>query len=148
MIAGTPIFLPVSDVIFFLLWRIYHCFQSCDLRIVQSIWSNMHKMSPNTGVICNSFLSRKPAYKNSRHPWVATGAPSLRTAVLVSWLHIGRRGLDPRQRKRNFPLASVFRPALRPTQLRMYRRPIPGGKARPGRDAGHSPPCSGQVKKE
>jgi len=29
-----------------------------------------------------------------------------------------------------------------------YRGPFPGGKARPGRDADHSPPSSAEVKNE
>jgi hypothetical protein len=31
-------------------------------------------------------------------------------------LQTGRPGFDHQQRQRNFPVASVFRPALRPTQ--------------------------------
>jgi hypothetical protein len=33
-----------------------------------------------------------------------------------TWLQTGRSGFDPRQRQRIFPLVSVSRPALRPTQ--------------------------------
>jgi hypothetical protein len=55
----------------------------------------------------------------------------------------GRSGFDPRQGQRIFPLASVSRPALGPTHP-----PFPGGKARPGRDANHSPPSSAEVVNE
>jgi hypothetical protein len=60
-------------------------------------------------------------------------------------------GFDPRQRQRIFPLTSASRPALGPTQPPVQWAPggsFPGGKARPGRDANHSPPSSAEVKKE
>jgi hypothetical protein len=41
---------------------------------------------------------------------------------------------SPAEAKKMFPLASVFRLALGPTQP-----PFPGAKARPGRDADHTP---------
>jgi hypothetical protein len=44
-----------------------------------------------------------------------------------------------------FPLTSVSRPALGPTQPMATRGPFPGGKARPGRDADHSPSSSAEV---
>jgi hypothetical protein len=52
---------------------------------------------------------------------------------------------------KDFPLASVSRPALGPTQP-----PVqwvlgvlyPGVKAQPGRDADHSPPSSAEVENE
>jgi hypothetical protein len=59
---------------------------------------------------------------------------------------------DPRQGQRIFPLASVSRPALRPTQPPvpgvLSPGPFPQVKARPGRDADHSPPSSAEVKNE
>jgi hypothetical protein len=61
------------------------------------------------------------------------------------WLRTGRPGFDPRQRQRIFPLASAAsasRPALGPTQPSVQLVPgihSPGGKARPGRGADHSP---------
>jgi hypothetical protein len=58
------------------------------------------------------------------------------------WLHTGL-GFDPWQRQIIFPLATVSRPALRPTQP-----PVPGGKALPKRDADHSSPSSAEVKNE
>jgi hypothetical protein len=50
-----------------------------------------------------------------------------------------------------FPLASVSRPALGPTQPPVQRVPgvlSPGVKARPEREADHSPPSSAEVVNE
>jgi len=50
-----------------------------------------------------------------------------------------------------FPLASVSRPALGPTQPPVQWAPgvpSPGAKARPGRDPDHSPPFSAEVENE
>jgi hypothetical protein len=47
----------------------------------------------------------------------------------------------------DFFLAPASRPALGPTQP-PSRGPFPGGKARSGRDADHSPPSSAEVKNE
>jgi hypothetical protein len=50
--------------------------------------------------------------------------------------------------QRIFPLVSVSRPALRPTQPPVQWVPgvlSPGAKARPGRNADHSPPSSAEV---
>jgi hypothetical protein len=62
----------------------------------------------------------------------------------------GRAGFDSRQRKRILPVASVSRPAPRPTQpaLQWVALSFPGGKARPGRDADHLPSFSDEVKNE
>jgi hypothetical protein len=62
-----------------------------------------------------------------------------------------RSGFDPRRGQRIFPLASVFRPALGPTQPPVQwvpGGPFPGAKARPGRDADHSPQSSAEVVNE
>jgi hypothetical protein len=73
-------------------------------------------------------------------------------AISVSsvWLQAGWPGFDPRQGQRIFPLASVSRPALRPTQppVQWVTGSIPEGNAQPGRDADHSPPSSTEVKNE
>jgi hypothetical protein len=63
-------------------------------------------------------------------------------------LATGRSVFDPRRGQRIFPLTSVSRPALGPTQPPVQWVPrvlSPGGKARPGRDADHSPPSSDEV---
>jgi hypothetical protein len=62
----------------------------------------------------------------------------------------GRLRFDPRQRRKDFPLTSVSRPALRPhpASCTMVGGPFPGGKTRPERDADHSPPCSAEVENE
>jgi hypothetical protein len=47
-----------------------------------------------------------------------------------------------------FPVAAVSRPVQGPTQSPVQwvpGGPFPGAKARPGRDAGHSPPSSAEV---
>jgi hypothetical protein len=62
-----------------------------------------------------------------------------------------RPGFDPRQGQRIFPLASVSRPALGPTQPPVQWVPgvlSPGVKARPGRDADHSSLSSAEVVNE
>jgi hypothetical protein len=68
----------------------------------------------------------------------------------VSEFHV-RSGFDPRQGQRIFPLTSVSRPALGQTQPPVQWVPgvlSPGVKARPGRDADHSPPSSAEVENE
>jgi hypothetical protein len=50
----------------------------------------------------------------------------------------GDRGSIPDRGERIFPVASVSRPALGPTQPPV-QPPFPGAKTRPGRDADHSP---------
>jgi hypothetical protein len=52
--------------------------------------------------------------------------------------------------KRIFPLTSVSRPArAHPASCTMGTGgPFPGAKARPGRDADHSPPSSAEVEYE
>jgi hypothetical protein len=52
---------------------------------------------------------------------------------------------------KDFPLPSVSRPALgliQPPVQWVPGGPFPGGKARPGRDADHSPPSSAEVVNE
>jgi hypothetical protein len=63
----------------------------------------------------------------------------------------GRSDFDSRRGQRIFPVAFVSRPALGPTQPPVQLVPVvlsPGVKARPGRDADHSPPSNGEVENE
>jgi hypothetical protein len=66
------------------------------------------------------------------------------------WLQTGRQGFDPRQRRKDFPLACVQTSSgAHPASYPMCTGgPFPGGKARLGRDADHSPPFSAEVKNE
>jgi hypothetical protein len=60
-------------------------------------------------------------------------------------------GVRSRRGQRIFPLTSVSRPALWPTQPPVQWVPgvlSPRAKARPGRDADHSPPSSAEVENE
>jgi hypothetical protein len=60
-------------------------------------------------------------------------------------------GVRSRLGQRIFPLASVSRPALGPTQPPVQWVPgvlSPGIKARPGRDPDHSPPSNAEVENE
>jgi hypothetical protein len=69
----------------------------------------------------------------------------------VSSYGLDGRGSIPGRGERIFPLTSVSKPILRPTQP-----PVqwvlgvlpPGAKARPGRDADHSPPSSAEVEND
>jgi hypothetical protein len=75
---------------------------------------------------------------------------NLKKTLTTGWT-TGRSGFDPRQGQRIFPLASVSRPALGPTQPPVQWVPgvlSPGVKARPGCDADHSPPSSAEVVNE
>jgi hypothetical protein len=66
--------------------------------------------------------------------------------MMLAFCIIIRALLDSRRGQRIFPLSSVSRPALRPTQPPVLW--VPGVKARPGRDADHSPLSSAEVKNE
>jgi hypothetical protein len=94
----------------------------------------------------NASVSRAEDWGSTYH-WNA-GNLYLPTTLHVSrvtqysvWLRAGR-GSIPGRGERIFPLASVSRPALGPTQPSVQWVPggaCPGGKARPGRDPDHSP---------
>jgi hypothetical protein len=64
--------------------------------------------------------------------------------------YIGKTGVRSPTEENIFLLASASRPALGPTSLLTMGTggSFPGSKARPGRDADHSPPSSGEVKYE
>jgi hypothetical protein len=86
--------------------------------------------------------------------WVGTGVGAgLAQSVqcLTTGWTTGRSGFDPRQGQRIFPLSSVSRPALGPTQPPVQWVPgvlSPGIRARPGREADHSPSSSAEVVNE
>jgi hypothetical protein len=72
---------------------------------------------------------------------------------VVSGYGLDERAIEvrsPAEAKGFFPLASVSRPALGPTQppVQWVMRVLSPGKARPGRDADHSPPSSAEVENE
>jgi hypothetical protein len=59
--------------------------------------------------------------------------------------------VDPRQRRKDLSSNSVYRLWLWGPPSLMYRGtggPVPWAKARPGRDADHSPPTSAEVENE
>jgi hypothetical protein len=81
---------------------------------------------------------------------IGAGVAQVVKCLTTGWT-TGRSGFDSRRGQRIFPLASVSRPALGPTQPPVQMGtggPFPGGKARPGRDADHSPPSSAEVVNE
>jgi hypothetical protein len=70
--------------------------------------------------------------------------------MATGWTTGDRRSI-PGRGERIFPLASVSRPVLRPTQRPVQWVPgvlSPEFKGQPGRDADHSPPSSAVVKNE
>jgi hypothetical protein len=85
----TPFFSPPMIFKFFCYDSNIIVVKTKTLRIVQSIWSEMHKNPLAIGVICDSLLSRKPVSKNLWHPWDIPGipfgatTPSLGTTGLV-----------------------------------------------------------------
>jgi hypothetical protein len=88
--------------------------------------------------------------RNCLQPSAGAGVAQSVQCLTTGWM-TGRSGFDPRQRQRIFPLSSVSRPALRPTQPPVQWVPgvlSPGVKARPGRDADHSPLSSAEVVNE
>jgi hypothetical protein len=67
------------------------------------------------------------------------------------WLRTGRPRFDPRQRRKDFSsiLCVQTGSGAHPASCTMRTRgPFPGSKARPGRDADHSPPSSAEVENE
>jgi hypothetical protein len=71
--------------------------------------------------------------------------------LYIKFTLVSASGFDPRRGQRIFPLASVSRPALGPTQHPVQWVPgvlSPGVKTRPGRDVDHSPPSSAEVENE
>jgi hypothetical protein len=70
---------------------------------------------------------------------------------IVSGYGLDDRGSITGRGERIFPVASVSRPVLGPTHPPVQWVPVilsPGVKARPGRDADHSPSYSAEVKNE
>jgi hypothetical protein len=65
------------------------------------------------------------------------------------WLRTKRSRFDLRKGQRTFPLASVSGYGAHPASCtKGTGGTFPGGKARPGRDADHSPPSSAEVMNE
>jgi hypothetical protein len=83
------------------------------------------------------FHVREPGYLSQYSVWLRTGRS-------------GDRGSIPGRGKMIFPPISVSRPALVHTQPLVQWVPwsFPRGKARPGREADHSPPSSIEVVNE
>jgi hypothetical protein len=66
-------------------------------------------------------------------------------------IYMGRSRFDPRQRRRDFSSSLCVQTdaAAQPASCTMGTGgPFPGGKARSGRDADHSPPSSAKVENE
>jgi hypothetical protein len=76
--------------------------------------------------------------------------PGSSVSIVSTGWTTGRSRFDPRQRQRIFPLASVSRPALGPTQppVQWVTWVLSPGVTRPGRDADHSPPCSAEIEND
>jgi hypothetical protein len=75
------------------------------------------------------------------------------SGIIVSDYGLDDRAIGVRSpaEARDFPVTSVSRPVLGPTQPPVQWVPgvlSPGVKARPGRDADHSPPSSAEVVNE
>jgi hypothetical protein len=75
------------------------------------------------------------------------------SVIIVFGYRLDYRGIEvrfPAEAKGFFPLASVSRPALGPTQPPVMGTGdlFPGAKARPGREADHSPQSSAEVENE
>jgi hypothetical protein len=79
------------------------------------------------------------------HIW-DTESPRAESGYKLDWT--GFR--SSAEAKDSFPLASVSRQALKPTQcpIQWILGSSPGGKTRPERDADHSPSTSAEVKNE
>jgi hypothetical protein len=97
-----------------------------------------------------SSVSPANSLKNEKHKVLLQWGAGLAQAVqcLTTGWTTGRSGFDFRRGQRIFPVASVSRPALGPTQPPVQWVPgvlSPGVKTRPGRDADTSPPSSAEV---
>jgi hypothetical protein len=82
--------------------------------------------------------------------WIYLSTLTIDISQYSVWLWTGRPGFDPSHTQRIFPYPLLPCRLWGPPSLLCsgYRGPFPGGKARPGRDADHSPPSSAEVKKE
>jgi hypothetical protein len=80
-----------------------------------------------------------------------TQEPGSSVSILTTDWTTGRSRFDPQQSRKDFSsnlcvqTGSKAHPASCPMDT---EGPFPGGKARPGRDADHSPPSSAEVKNE
>jgi hypothetical protein len=137
----------------------FECWYTLSVRNVSFCQEHRHALLPKTSLHIDYMFFCRNCLLHLLEPLL------LYTAVYVSfcepgisvttvWLRAGRPGVRssiPGRSERIFPLASVSRPALGPIQPPVQwvlGGPFAGGKARPGRDADHSPLSSSEVENE
>jgi hypothetical protein len=109
--------------------------------------TSRHPVQWNTG---GWKCSHKNTYLASLITVTGAGVAQSVQCLTTGWT-TGWSGFDPRRGQRIFPLTSVTRPALGSTQPPVQwgtGGSFAGVKARPGRDADHSPPSSVEVENE
>jgi hypothetical protein len=99
------------------------------------------------------YLCRNNLQISGKLLWAVSSSTRSRisSGSIVSDYGLDDRAIGVRSPAGDFPLSSVSRPALGPTQPPVQWVPgvlSPGVKARPGRDVDHSPPSSAEVVNE